>query len=170
MQTIKYDPAAWLDFGASKSAPCPKDAHVRLSQPGSVSVDLGSGFRVVGYGTEFKLSLPLSGKVKCDVPFSVYVGTEVEVQQLGVPLTNMDKRPGESSVERMVRQVLREKEVRQALERKARLEQDRKTHEQRFAKGLQDDNPMPEPEPEPDSAEPEPTPPTSGEAEPAPSI
>jgi len=158
MQTIKYDPSAWVDLAKDKSAPCSKEVHLRLSTPGTVSVDLGSGWRNVAFGTEFKLVLPSSGKVKCSVPFSIFAGVETEVAQLGEPLTNFDKRPGTSSVERMIAQQFRGKQVLDQAARRHRAEQDRIANQIRVDEGKQekipDTVPQPEPEPEPAAANP----------------
>lgn len=153
MQTIKYDPSAWVDMPKDKSAPCSKETHLRLSVPGTVSVDLGSGWRNVAYGTEFKIVLPSSGKVKCSVPYSIFAGVETEVAQIGEPLTNFDKRPGTSSVERMIAMQFREKQVLEQAARRHRAEQDRLANQKRVNEGKQEKIPdtVPKPEPEPET-------------------
>lgn len=150
MQNLKYDPDAWLDFAANKAVPCPAQLHLRLSEPGTVHVDLGGGYRLLGYGSELKVTLPSSGKVKCDVPYAIHVGVDTAVKQTGAPFTNFDKRPGESAIERMVRKSQREFEVEQALKREARRRLDREMNARRVAQGLQDRNPIPDEPEEPE--------------------
>lgn len=148
MSTVKYHPDEWVDLAKATSAPCPQNFQIRLHQPGAVEVDLGSGFRNIGYGTEFKIQLPHAGKVKCSQPSSIFVGMSVETHSQGVPLTNFDKRPGMSSVERMVKQTIMESRLKDKLAREQRLELDREHNQNRVDRGLQDENPIP-PEPEP---------------------
>ena len=144
MKTVKYDPEQWVDFGKDKTAPCPSETHIVLAAAGTVSVDLGDGWRIIGHGDEFKISLPRPGKIKANQAFAVFVGIDTVVSQLGVPLTNFDKRPGLSSVERMVKSTILEANLKERLAREKRKEQDRKMNQQRVDEGLQDENPIEE--------------------------
>ena len=164
MQSIKYDPDQWVDLKATKDAPCPAETHIRLASPGTVSVDLGSGWRVIGHGSEFKISLPNAGKIKADKDYSLFVSIDTTVEQIGVPLTNFDKRPGMSSIEKMIKAQFLEKALKDKLKANQRLEADRKTNQDRVDKGLQDENPI-APEPEPPVVEPTPDPEPASAAE-----
>jgi len=167
MQTIKYDPDAWVHLKANNEAPIPSEAHIRLSKPGTVLLDFGDGFKPVGYGVEFKLVLTRPATVKADQSFSVFISIDNTVQQLGQPLTNFDKRPGMSSVERMIKTQFRERELKQRLAREARAKADHDANQKRVEDGLQDENPVPDPTPPPPpTPEPEPSPePASTEPE-----
>lgn len=165
MKNLKYDPNAWIDFKAAKAAPVPSFFHVRLSSPGTVEVDLGDGWRIIGHGEEFKIQMPRPGQVRASVAYAVFVSIDTEIEQLGVPLTNFDKRPGMSSVERMVKQSILEARLQEKLAREKRAQADRETNERRIKAGKQDENPIP---PEPVEPEPvvEPTEPTPETANP----
>lgn len=156
MKKVKYSPEQWSEHGAGKSAPCDKSVHVRLSKPGTVQVDIGDGFKNVVYGDEFKIELPRAGKIKCDQEYSLFVGTDVSYKSEGVPLTNMDKRPGMSAVEQIVKAALREKEIRDALKAVERRRANYQQQQKRIAEGLQEPSDEDLVDPDPIVAEPDP--------------
>lgn len=163
MKTIKFQPDAWVYFAANEQVVVPAYVQLRLSEPGTVEAQFDGEWLFVGYGDELKIQLPASTKIRVNKKFAVFVGINVATECVGTPLTNFDKRPGESGVERMVKQALREAELDRIAKKQARLEQDRKLNRERFEKGLQVDNPVVTSEPEP---EPEPTPEPDTPAEP----
>lgn len=155
MQRIKYDPEAWVDLGAGKTAPVPPECHLRLAEPGAVSAKFGGTWRHVGYGSEFKLSFPSATEVKASVPFSVFVSVDTSWQSKGVPLTNFDKRPGDSSVERIVKKALREQKLRQEQAARKRREADKEHAKKRFDSGLEDEVRLEDPPAHVDTTDPD---------------
>lgn len=143
MQNIKYDPDQWLDVAKGKAVPCPREVHLRLCEPGRVSVKIGEVWRHVAYGTELKIGLSAPSEIQCSVAYSIFVGTDVEVEQIGQPLTNFDKRPGLSAVERMVRQTIMEARLDERVKREERAAHDRAMNAKRVAAGQQETNPVP---------------------------
>lgn len=147
MQNIKYDPEQWVDVKAGGNAPCPRKLHVKLKNPSAVEVDFGDGkYRLIGYGTEIKATLPAAGKVRSESAFAVFVGTDVETVCQGQPLTNFDKRPGASAVEQMIRRAFREKALQDRAKAEARARANFELNEKRKEKGLQEGNEVKDPD------------------------
>lgn len=147
MQRIKYDPDAWLDIAANKEAPVPAESQVRLAKPGTLSVKWAGEWRLLGYGTEFKISLPGPAVVKADVAFAVFISVDVAVHSKGVPLTNMEKRPGDSAVERMVKKALLEQKLASRAAAERRRAADKQLAKKRFEAGLEDEQRLVDPPP-----------------------
>lgn len=164
MQNIKFDPEVWLPFSKGEKVAVRSEFYVKLEKPGS----LKANEVLVGYGTEFKVSCPYPVEIVASEAGVLFERSTAKVVQEGVPLTNMDKRPGLSSVERMIKSAFKEKDMREALERIARREADKKLQAERVKQGLQDENPLEEEEPaDDDDQEPEPTPQKEPEPNPA---
>lgn len=142
MKSIKYDPEAWFDVKATKFIPCPKQVHIRLSKPGTVKVDQNGEVRLIGYGDEFKITLTTEGKITADVDYTVYIATDTIIEQIGVPLTNFDKRPGMSAVERMIKTQFKEQQLIERSKAEKRKEHDRETNKLRMQQGLQETTPI----------------------------
>lgn len=153
MQTVKYDPEAWVHQAKDKSLPCGQEVHIRLLGPGTVSVDLGDGKHAVAYGQEMKISLPRPGKIYADVPFMVHAGVETAVQSMGAPLTNMDKRPGQSSAELIIARQFRERDLKARLAAEERRRADWEHQQRRIEAGLQDEENTAPPPPPPEEEE-----------------
>lgn len=166
MQNITFNPHEWAQAAPGKSLACGKVVHVRLSAPSAVEVDIGDGYRVVGHGTEFKITLPASGRIRASAAtlcLHVPPDRPQGVGSDGAPFTNFDKRPGESAIETMVRRTLREGQVKDALARAARRQHDLALNDKRVAKGLQESNPLREGEEQADATSSSETKPVEGE-------
>lgn len=147
MKNLKFDPDAWVQAGKGNSIPCGNVVHVRLATPGTLEVDIGKGYRLVGYGDEFKITLPAGGRVRSpNSDISVYAGYDVSVEVTEAPFTNFDKRPGDSAVERMIARAFKEKSVKDALARLERKRDDFKAQQKRKQKGIVEDVELPDPD------------------------
>jgi hypothetical protein len=142
MQSVKFNPDVWAEKNKNSAVEVGRHVELRLQAPGKVEVDLGEGWRFACYGTAVRLELPVGGKVRCSEAYSVKQAVDVSVEQVGVPLTNFDKRPGTSAAEQIVKRALREAKVKEQSERLKREEADRALNALRVSKGLQEDNPL----------------------------
>lgn len=138
MQSIKYNPESWHKIPAEGIA-LTGSCHVKLEAPGPIFI----GGNLAGYGTEFRAVFEGEEIVKAAKGW-YFLPVPVEVPQIGVPLTNMDKRPGMSEVERMIKAQFLEKALRERAAAERRKQADKETHRKRFEAGLQDENPMEE--------------------------
>lgn len=147
MKSIKFDPSAWAQAKAGASLPCDENVHVRLATPGTLEIDIGGGYRLVGYGDEFKVTLSRPGRVRSpNADFTLYVGYDVSVAVIEAPFTNFDKRPGDSSAERMVKRAFKEKAVNDALARIERKRADYAAQQTRIANGVNEDPDLADPD------------------------
>jgi hypothetical protein len=162
MQKLKFDPDAWVQATAGNSVPCGQNVHVRLATPGTVEVDLGKGYRLVGYGTEMKIALPQGGRIRSpNADIAVYAGYNVSVDVNEAPFTNFDKRSDSSSVERMIARSTREAELQRIAAKQKRARADYARMEALKAKGVVQDHDVPDPDappPPPDIAPGQPDP------------
>lgn len=154
MKNVKFDPEAWVQAQAGNSVPCGKRVHIKLAVPGTVEVDLGKGYRLVGYGDEMKITLPSGGRVRSpNADIAVYADYDVSAEPTDAPFTNFDKRPGGSSVERMIQTAMREAELKRIASKQERDRANFKMMEKLKAKGVVDEHDVPDPDyvpPEPD--------------------
>lgn len=150
MKRVKFDPEAWVQAQAGNSIPCGRQVHVKLSVPGTVEVDLGKGYRLVGYGDEMKITLPTGGRVRSpNADIAVYADYDVSAEPTDAPFTNFDKRPGGSSVERMIQTAVREAELKRIAMKQERARANFATMEKLKEKGVVDDHDVPDPDFEP---------------------
>lgn len=112
-----YDPTQWRPFRSGEAFyPSSRRGSYRLEKPAALYV-VGEGDvrQLVGYGTDFKVELPRDGYQIVASAAGVEHSPELAVTHPAGPiLTNMDKRPMASPLERAVTLGLR------ALNRKKR--------------------------------------------------
>lgn len=158
MKSVKFDPEAWVQAQAGNSIPCGRHVHIKLAVPGTVEVDLGKGYRLVGYGEEMKITLPTGGRIRSpNADIAVYADYDVSAEPTEAPFTNFEKRPGVSSVERMIQTAMREAELQRIAAKQDRARANFQTMEKLKDKGVIDDHDVPDPdapvEPAPDETE-----------------
>lgn len=147
MKNVKFDPEAWVQASAGNSIPCGRHVHIKLAVPGTVEVDIGKGYRLVGYGDEMKITLPTGGRIRSpNADIAVYADYDVAAEPTEAPFTNFDKRPGGSSVERMIQSAMREAELKRIAARQERARADFKAMEKLKEKGVIDDHDVPDPD------------------------
>lgn len=164
MKSVKFDPEAWVQAQAGNSIPCGRHVHIKLAVPGTVEVDLGKGYRLVGYGDEMKITLPTGGRVRSpNADIAVYADYDVSAEPTEAPFTNFDKRPGASSVERMIQTAMREAELQRIAAKQDRARANFQTMEKLKEKGVIDDHDVPDPDEVPEEPVEEGTPAETGE-------
>lgn len=147
MKTVKFDPEAWVQAQAGNSIPCGRFVHIKLAVPGTVEVDIGKGYRLVGYGEEMKITLPVGGRIRSpNADIAVYADYDVSVEPSEAPFTNFDKRPGGSSVERMIQTAMREAELKRIASKQDRARANFQTMELLKEKGIIDEHDVPDPD------------------------
>lgn len=150
MNTFKFDPRAWVEAKKGEALPCGPNVRVRLEAPGAVEVDIGGGWRLVGFGSEMRIALPWGGMIRCQTArMAVDAGLDRSVVVGEAPFTNLEKVPGQSSVEQMIARAGREREIRLALREHERRLADKK-HRAKMAETVvqMDDDPLDEPDDE----------------------
>jgi hypothetical protein len=147
-----FDPQQWQKFDANQKISPGPDVSVKLSKPGALFVHVGKNKQLVGYGTEFKFKTKDGLEFSADVAGVVYQRNGASVPRTGPILTNMEKLPEPSALERAVNREMRliraerNKLRREALEARKNAER----------KARAEANPPPETEtPEPETETPE---------------
>ena len=144
MRALKFDPSDWAAIAKGKPFKTVLD-EVVVKLPSEEALYCAADGRdpqyaLVGFGTEFRITLPPGTfLLKSDAQMFVHVPRDSAVSARGEVLTNMDKRPGLSPAERLVREHLRRAEVAAALKEKARRDADIKDQKRRVDAGLQDE-------------------------------
>lgn len=147
MKNMKFDPTAWVEGKANEAVPCGRIAQVRLAKPGALEYNQGDGWRLVGHGDEFRVTFPQGGQVRSpDARIAVYAGLDASVPVTEAPFTNLEKKPGLSSAERIVRTTMREYEVARALAAEKRRRGNFQQMEKLKNDGVIEDHDVPDPD------------------------
>lgn len=109
MQSLVLKVSEWETMGAGKMFIPSGPVIIRLSQPGSLLLQIGAKAVPFAYGTEFKLTTDAK-MVGASVPYTYHVPVDTSVRGVRADkeiLTNEDKRPTLSSAEQAVTLALR---------------------------------------------------------------
>lgn len=143
MRKLTYDPTTWADFEKSEIILCPdREAHVKLSQPGAVYVQVGKRWQLVQHGTEMRITFPDHGyKIKSDTSGVFFVDSQQPIEDHNEVLTNMDKRPGKNGAEEAIARMLRLQKIKEQSEAIEREQANLDEATRRRERGLTDTMP-----------------------------
>jgi hypothetical protein len=140
MQKVVINPSNWKAIGKTAKALVEgAAAHVKLEAPGTVWLHQGKTKTIVGYGAEFKITGPAEGyELSASQKMALFERSETTRMTVGDPYTNAEKEPLFSPAESIVRQGLRQLEIREREAKRAIRLETLKFEQKRKAEGLQE--------------------------------